>query len=233
MNNKNNNIFKNFILEKNLKINNKLYLFNAKKSNKYLNEIDCKNNLIKIFINDKIRNNNIYLYNHLLNIINNNYNEAKNYNISKNNISNYFDNYIFIPYKFSDEIFNNAIKIQKNYNMEYMNTLVKSNKIKKNNLNIKRKRSSQYRGVSKNGNHWQALMMNKRNKSYIGTYNSEELAARIYDFMAIKKKGIMAKTNFFYNDRQIKNIILKDIDFKTKNIDKTINQFLYIANFCP
>ena len=42
-------------------------------------------------------------------------------------------------------------------------------------------------------------MMNNGNKSYIGTFSSEEVAARVYDLQSIKIKGINAKTNFTYN----------------------------------
>ena len=41
-------------------------------------------------------------------------------------------------------------------------------------------------------------MINKKNK-YIGIYDSEEIAARIYDVESIKKNGLKAITNFKYN----------------------------------
>ena len=61
--------------------------------------------------------------------------------------------------------------------------------------------------------------MNNRNYSYIGTFNSEDLAARIYNIISIKKKGINAKTNFNYSRRQIQNVLLKEINFKDKDIN--------------
>ena len=43
-------------------------------------------------------------------------------------------------------------------------------------------------------------------KLYIGTVDNIELAASIYDILKIKSKGIFAKTNFNYTDREIKEI---------------------------
>ena len=66
--------------------------------------------------------------------------------------------------------------------------------------------SSKYRGVSKNGNKWQVLLMNDKIRYYFGNYNSEEVAAKIYDFFSLKFKGNKAKTNFFYSEEKIKKI---------------------------
>lgn len=88
------------------------------------------------------------------------------------------------------------------------------------------KRSSKYRGVSKNGNQWQVLIMVNKSKTYIGTYSSETIAARIYDIIAIKNRGTKARTNFIYNKNQIKNICSNDIDIKAKNINEIIYKLL-------
>ena len=48
-------------------------------------------------------------------------------------------------------------------------------------------------------------MINK-NKPYLGNYPSEDLAARIYDIQAIKNWGVKARTNFAYDNNQIKKI---------------------------
>ena len=88
-------------------------------------------------------------------------------------------------------------------------------------IDVGRKRSK-YRGVSKNGNQWQVLIMINKNKSYAGTYTTEDFAARVYDILAIKNKGDRAKTNFIYNESQIKKICNTDIDIKSKNFNKII-----------
>lgn len=67
-------------------------------------------------------------------------------------------------------------------------------------------------------------MINK-NKSYIGTYPSEYIAARIYDILALKIKGFKARTNFKYNYNQIIKICEAEIDIKAKNIDEIISKF--------
>ena len=51
-------------------------------------------------------------------------------------------------------------------------------------------------------------MINKKNK-YFGTYDSEEIAARVYDIVSLKNKGLKAKTNFKYNISEA-NKILED-----------------------
>ena len=66
--------------------------------------------------------------------------------------------------------------------------------------------------------------MNHENKTYINSYTSEEVAARIYDILSIKKKGIKARTNFSYNNLQIKAIKEMFIDIKSKNINDFINK---------
>lgn len=68
-------------------------------------------------------------------------------------------------------------------------------------------RSSKYRGVSKNGKHWQVLIMIKQKKRYIGNFSDEEEAAREYDKIAIQFHGPKAKTNFQYNEDEINSIL--------------------------
>ena len=103
--------------------------------------------------------------------------------------------------------------------------IIKEKKLKKNKI-VKNIRSSKYRGVSKNEVGWQVLMMHKRKKSYIGKYYSEELAARIYDIVSIKRMGIRAKTNFLYNNEQISKILNTNVDFKSPNISKIIFELI-------
>lgn len=68
-------------------------------------------------------------------------------------------------------------------------------------------RSSKFRGVSKNGKQWQVLIMIKQKKRYIGNFSNEEEAAREYDKIAIQFHGPKAKTNFLYNEDEIKTIL--------------------------
>ena len=129
---------------------------------------------------------------------------------------------------------NNEIKVLKNNKIVYVNSFLlnsysTSKNIKKfNNITFigRNKRSSRYRGVSKNGNQWQVLMMINKNKSYIGSYPSEELAARIYDILALKNRGIKARTNFIYNSKQIKKINEMEINIKSENINDIITQLI-------
>lgn len=67
-------------------------------------------------------------------------------------------------------------------------------------------RGSKFRGVSKNGNQWQVLIMINKKKRYIGNYKSENDAARAYDIVAIQNHGKKAKTNFFYTLYEIEKI---------------------------
>ena len=101
---------------------------------------------------------------------------------------------------------------------------------KKNKIKRKRDgkpiRGSKYRGVSQNGIGWQALMMFKNNRPYIGTYYSEEIAARVYDIVSIKRRGIKSKTNFYYSNEQINKILSANIDYKDPNISKVVSKLI-------
>ena len=65
-------------------------------------------------------------------------------------------------------------------------------------------------------------MIDKRN-TYLGSYRSQETAAKIYDYMAIKKKGFKAKTNFKYNNIQINKIYKLNIN--KKNIFNIVTNY--------
>jgi len=120
----------------------------------------------------------------------------------------------------------NEVKVLKNNKVVYVNSyLLKSPSTSKNLKKLNKvafigrsKRSSRFRGVSKNGNQWQVLLMHKKSKSYVGTYNSEELAAKIYDILALKYRGIKARTNFKYSYQQIKKISEINFDINSKNL---------------
>ena len=126
---------------------------------------------------------------------------------------------------------NNEVRVLKNNKIVYVNSSLLNSYYNYTNLKFvdkgykpkRSKRSSKYRGVSKNGNQWQVLIMLDKNKSYIRSYSSEYIAARIYDILAIKKKGYKARTNFIYDSEQINKIIKMDIDIKAKNINEIIS----------
>jgi len=131
----------------------------------------------------------------------------------------------------------NKIKVLKNKKVVYINkyllnsysaskALKKFEKFKTFKFKIGKKTSSKYRGVSKNGNKWQVLIMINYKKYYLGNYISEEIAARVYDIYAIKNWGIKARTNFIYNDNQIKIIKESKINIKSGNISDIIEKLV-------
>ena len=71
-------------------------------------------------------------------------------------------------------------------------------------------RGSSFRGVSKNGKKWQVQLLGNLRKHYIGSIQSEERAARIYDRHAILTHGLRAKTNFPYTKSQIATILERE-----------------------
>ena len=88
-------------------------------------------------------------------------------------------------------------KIVKNINDNKINNNIN---LQENENNKKRgQRGSKYRGVSKNGNQWQVLIMINKKKRYIGN-------ASFYDIVAIQNHGNKAKTNFYYTPQQIERI---------------------------
>ena len=127
----------------------------------------------------------------------------------------------------SNKINNNQINVKKNNKMIYMNKCLIKTKYKNNEVIVgKRKRSSRYRGVSKNGSKWQVYSCSKNIREYIGTYKTQEIAARIYDIISIKNKGIKAKTNFKYDLHKIQKISDTYIDYSSNNIDEIISQLI-------
>lgn len=95
--------------------------------------------------------------------------------------------------------------------------------------NVNNFRGSRFRGISKNGNSWQILLMVNRKKKYLGTLPTEELAAKFYDKVAIQYQGAKAKTNFGYTKEQIMSVLrtpplLSEVDFG-ENVDSAFDQF--------
>ena len=75
-------------------------------------------------------------------------------------------------------------------------------------------RRSSYIGVSRNGDVWQSLIMIDGKKTYIGSYHTEQEAARSYDFYSLILKQFSAKTNFDYSITQIWQMI---VDYHDNN----------------
>ena len=134
-------------------------------------------------------------------------------NIKENNLNN-TDN--------KPNVISNEIMVKKNNKMVFMNKNLIKPKIKKKDILEKKKRKSIYRGVSKNGKKWQTIIISNKKNEYYGVFPTEEIAARVYDIVQLKKKGIKAKTNFQYNIHQIQNIIDASIDFKSNDINNNI-----------
>jgi hypothetical protein len=72
-----------------------------------------------------------------------------------------------------------------------------SAKTKKNHQNLNQDgfRGSTYRGVSKNKNKWQMMIMGNFKKMYIGAIENEQEAAFLYDKIAILVHGLKVITN--------------------------------------
>eukprot|EP00743_Colponemidia_sp_Colp-15_P005495 GILK01005909.1.p1 GENE.GILK01005909.1~~GILK01005909.1.p1 ORF type:complete len:274 (-),score=38.93 GILK01005909.1:217-1038(-) len=82
-----------------------------------------------------------------------------------------------------------------------------------------RPRGSKYRGVSRNGNQWQVLIMVDKKKRYIGSFASEMEAAKAYDRAALQNHGLKAKTNFEYTEDEL-NKILSDPPILKKSTEE-------------
>lgn len=68
-------------------------------------------------------------------------------------------------------------------------------------------RRSQYIGVFRNGPNWQALISINNKKTYIGSYSSEQEAARAFDYNSIMLHELSARTNFAYTKLEIMSLI--------------------------
>jgi hypothetical protein len=84
-------------------------------------------------------------------------------------------------------------------------------------------RGSKYRGVSRNKNKWQMMIMINQQKVYIGAIYSENEAARYYDAIAIMCQGINAKTNFGHSSNDIKKI-LQEYDLYSEKTEETVGE---------
>ena len=140
------------------------------------------------YVNNPINNNNFQNNHNLLNDINSIENEIKN----------------------NDDKNINYLELKDNMKVQEPDKKI----INKKRSYIKRKRNifkvitkiSRYRGVTKNKKKWQVYIRINSKNTYLGSYKSEIIAAKIYDIMAIKKKGNNAKTNFKYDSKQIEKV---------------------------
>uniref|UniRef100_A0A7S3NFD0 AP2/ERF domain-containing protein n=1 Tax=Euplotes harpa TaxID=151035 RepID=A0A7S3NFD0_9SPIT len=66
---------------------------------------------------------------------------------------------------------------------------------------------SQFIGVSKNGDKWQALITVNKRKTYIGSYSCEQHAAVAFDFYSIVLHYFTATTNFSYAKQDVIDMI--------------------------
>ena len=140
------------------------------------------------YVNNLINNNNFQNNHNLLNDINSIENEIKNNDAKNINYLELKDNVkVLKPDK-------KIINKKRSYMKRKRNIFKVITKI------------SRYRGVTKNKKKWQAYIRINNKNTYLGSYKTEIIAAKIYDIMSIKKKGNYAKTNFKYDNKQIEKI---------------------------
>ena len=97
-----------------------------------------------------------------------------------------------------NEINNEILKTKENKIFLIKKIQDKNRELKKDKTRIKKffNNRSKFRGVTRKGKRWQALIMINRNKNYIGNFKSEEEAARVYDEYAMKYHKNKARLNF-------------------------------------
>ena len=163
-----------------------------------------ENNISKNLNKNNLINNNTFLNNYTcLNDIN-----SININETIENIENK-RNYLEL---------NGNTKQLNNFNVisqeiKNINTSANKKRIK---LKVIRKirKINKYKGVSRNKKKWQVYIMMNQKNTYLGSYKSKKMTAKVYDLKAIKKNDMNAKTNFKYHKRQIKKIFKMNIDIK-------------------
>lgn len=116
-----------------------------------------------------------------------------------------------ISTKESKQIKNDNHHFSQNQDPYYINSqlplLSQSSPLQPLPLYQRKNRGSIYRGVSRNGNQWQVLIMINKKKRYIGSYSNELEAAKAYDIVALQHHKKKAKTNFYYSEDERKKII--------------------------
>ena len=150
-----------------------------------------------------------------------NNNERKNNNYIYNQTDYILNNISFVDEKFEleknisfDIINNNKNTISYNgYNFSKVLNISNRFKNKKNIFKVITKKC-RYKGVTKNKKKFQVYIRFKNKNTYLGSYSCEKTAAKIYDIMLIKKRGIKAKTNFKYSMRIINKILKSSINIE-------------------
>ncbi|CAI2382953.1 unnamed protein product [Moneuplotes crassus] len=66
---------------------------------------------------------------------------------------------------------------------------------------------SKYIGVAKNASKWQTLVCTKKDKIFLGNYETEQEAAKVVDFYSILVKGARAKVNQDYKVGDVKHMV--------------------------
>lgn len=75
------------------------------------------------------------------------------------------------------------------------------------------KRRSQFIGVTKNSRNYQALIVINNKKTYIGSYESELTAAKVFDRHSILLHGKRATTNFTYSGYEVLALIQNNTQY--------------------
>jgi hypothetical protein len=88
------------------------------------------------------------------------------------------------------------------------------------------KQRSSFIGVSKNGNHWQSLIVINNTKVYMGTYKTQKEAAVMFDFHSMVVHYKCAKVNFDYSANDLIQMIRL---FKQNGNDFDANLYLAMA----
>jgi hypothetical protein len=72
---------------------------------------------------------------------------------------------------------------------------------------VPKKQRANFIGVSKNGANWQSLIVINNVKVYLGTYKTQEEAARTFDFHSMVVKYKSARVNYDYTARDFMKMI--------------------------
>lgn len=104
-------------------------------------------------------------------------------------------------------------KLTSFYNKDQL-YLKKSRKPKASANTLRPQNRSRYIGVAKNGVKWQTLVCYKKQKIFLGNYDTEEEAADIVDLFSILTKGRYAKVN---RDYTVDQVLVKIWDFINKS----------------